>query len=158
MGEDTRHLIPVLQRVGLTVVQSLCTQQDVERSAKEVPNFDAAVFHTDLFPMPPLIIPTIRKLTSGPFIVFETSNTCFDETAFDLIVPPLTPPHLWLAKLRMAILASRYLRAESRLLCTEAANTRLREAALQKESRQELSVKFDMDAFWRGHPNPERRR
>jgi len=44
-----------------------------------------------------------RSQSSAPLILFETSNGPGDEAEFDLVIPPLTPPHEWLAKLAAAI-------------------------------------------------------
>jgi len=44
-----------------------------------------------------------RSQSSAPLVLFEMSNAPSDEADFDLVIPPLTPPHEWLAKLAATI-------------------------------------------------------
>ena len=64
----------------------------MEQAVRTVGSVDAVTFHTDQRPVPPLVVPAARKLTSGPLILFETGNIVCDETAFDFRSPTLTPP------------------------------------------------------------------
>ena len=44
-----------------------------------------------------------RTQSRAPLILFETCNAPGDESDFDLVIPPLTPPQEWLAKIAATI-------------------------------------------------------
>jgi len=64
---------------------------------------DAVVFSTQDEAERKEAITLARSESSAPLILFETSNGPSDEANFDLVIPPLTPPQEWLAKLAATI-------------------------------------------------------
>lgn len=44
-----------------------------------------------------------RTQSSAPLILFDGPNHAGDESDFDLVIPPLTPPQEWLAKIAATI-------------------------------------------------------
>jgi len=70
---------------------------------------------------------------NAPLILFENLN-CDDETNFDLVIPPLTAPELWLQAIAATIERSRMLHANSTAIRERSAWLVEQSSALRQKS------------------------
>ena len=153
VGDDTCSRVRIFERAGLGVIRSRCTVKDIEDAVKGISTIDAAVFHNDHCPIDSEIFPAIHGLISGPLILFETPDIACDESAFDLVIAPLTPPQIWLSEIAAAIHMCRYHVGRSRELCAEAANARMKSHAIRLASSRLRVLPIKLNAIWRGDPD-----
>jgi hypothetical protein len=143
-GVDTCHRLPVLERAGYSVencysVLQLDAVLDSGRPAEAVLMTD----HDGNLPQDAITLTHSRSV--APLVLFRDANCSYAETAFDLVIPSLTPPEQWLEQIASLLEKSRALRAQSELLPS---GTRM----LQQET-----IRLQRDAAeLRGKTRPER--
>jgi len=108
VGEDLCRRIPLMENGGITVHQSERSAAAVAAALNENCGFAAITFEHDTFPLPQGIVPTARRHSAAPFVLFDNPNIiCYGrdhtEDDFDLIIPALTPPFAWLKTLQAVI-------------------------------------------------------
>lgn len=156
-GEDFCQRIPVMEAAGLMVLQSEVSIPAIHIAFDRGDSFSAVVFHCDIVAPPEPAIQEARILSEAPFVFFQNSAVVCDESDFNLVIPPLTPPSIWLQKLIEVIEDSCALREQSsqlRLDCIGARNT---SQALRAASAHNRICPIDPNALWNGETgsNPE---
>ena len=147
IGDDTCRRIPIFKRAGLSVVHAEWTLPSIREALRESTPFDAATFHIDARPIEPLVLPAVRETVHGPLILFDNPSIPYDEDAFDLVIPPLTAPDIWIKRLHVAIEVSRNLRAASLRLREDVENVHRTYVTLRESIAKSLT-KIDPDAPW----------
>ena len=115
-GEDTCHRSSVLEGAGYAVDR--CHTITEFRSLLSSPKPPDAVVITE--EEGAATLEAIAAETSLPVILFAEAEDTYPDSAFDLVIPVLTSPANWLAKIRETIEHSRVLRDESERLCNQA--------------------------------------
>ena len=110
-GLDDCHRLMVLRSAGYTVLDcgSLVQLQVILETADD----PEAVLLSDGDGISPReAFAVARTHSSNPVILFRSTNLAYEEFEFDLVVPCLTPPEVWLSDVdamiekRRALLAS----------------------------------------------------
>ncbi len=101
-GCDECRRVPVLHMAGYAVAD--CPSILKLRSVLQEPGQTSAVLFTGRDEKERKEAVTLARAQScAPLILFETCNAPGDESDFDLVIPPLTPPQEWLAKIAATI-------------------------------------------------------
>jgi hypothetical protein len=105
-GLDNCHRLMVLQSAGYSVddcasLDQLCTSLAAGTGA------EAVLMSDNDEPAPEDVVTVARKHSSAPVILFLSSNRTREDSAFDLVVPNLTPPEIWLRDVNALIAKSR---------------------------------------------------
>lgn len=136
IGADTCHRLPVLESAGYLVHLCLSVLQLQEVFAAEE-QLDAVLISEAGGLKHQEAALLARSRCSAPIVLFRDTQRNFTESAFDLVVPVLEPPDVWLAEVEALIQRSQGLQAQSRQLCEESAVLRQETAVLRAKSRQE---------------------
>lgn len=110
VGDDICQRIPVMERRGFRVIRTQESPQAIGRLLATAPGFAAITFHSDVDPLPEDIVRVARSLSLAPLVLFENPCSCAAQNGFDLVIPVLTSPNIWLDKLAQVIEASRNMR------------------------------------------------
>jgi len=152
VGDDFCMRIPVLEITGLRVLRSGCTEREFRTVLDQTDALVAVTLSDEIDDsrktlLQSGLIETAHDLCTAPLILFRSSNSFCDESKFDLVIPALTPPTLWVPNLLRAIEVSREIREFSQWLCEETESVRAK-------VRTEISraIREDLNAFWRGKP------
>lgn len=148
VGEDLCFRIPVLKRAGLIVCQTPCSVEGVRSAFESHGHFSALMFHADSEPVPAEVLALARSSPS-PLVLFDNPSVDHDEFDFDLIIPTLSPPGLWLQSLHVTMDQSAQLRVQSRALCAESAAVRGESRRLRARALSVLPTPIDVDLAWR---------
>lgn len=148
VGDDFFHRIPVMEKAGLAVVSSEDSISTIQTALGNGIAFSAITFHCDFFLIPPEIVQTARTHSASPLVLFSNPLLNCDESEFDLVIPAMTPPTLWIQKLRELIQASILLRERSVQLRQDCLETRFHSEALRLESGRLCQHPIDADALW----------
>jgi hypothetical protein len=127
-GADSCHRSKVLKEAGYSVEG--CRSISELRAALLSQDAPDAVVITDEGGAVPAEAISVAKDARGPVILFANADEEYPESSFDLVIPILTHPANWLARIHETIEQSRLLQVESRRLCGES-------AALSERSRSE---------------------
>ncbi len=101
-GYDECRRLLVLHMAGYAVDD--CPSIRKLRSVLQEPGQTSAVLFTGQDEKERKEAVTLARAQScAPLILFETCNAPGDESDFDLVIPPLTPPQEWLAKIAATI-------------------------------------------------------
>jgi len=105
-GLDDCHRLMVLRSAGYTVDECRSVLQLREMlETGEVPD---AVLISDCEGVSPLEAVTLaRTFSPNPLILFRSTNLTYEDGGFDLVVPCLTPPAVWLSEVDAVIEKSR---------------------------------------------------
>lgn len=150
VGEDLCQRIPVMETAGFIVLRSETTLPAVQNAFQIGDDFCAVVFHSDIFAPPAPTVREIRNLSEAPLVLFENPAVHCDESDFNLVIPPLTPPSIWLQKLTEVIQSSRELRGRSVLLRRDCNAARTKSEVLRAGSARNRICPIDPDALWNG--------
>lgn len=94
-GNDTCHRLPVLAAAGFAVEHcSSVAQLSGALSAGPEPKAVLLCDHDGRLPEDAIAL--VRTYPAVPLILFRETNHLWDEAAFDLVIPVLTPPPTWL--------------------------------------------------------------
>lgn len=111
-GEDSCHRSMVLQEAGYSV-EGCRSVKEFRAALLSRESADAVVITDETGNLPNEAISVAKTDSLGPVILFPNSMSTYSESSFDLVVPVLTPPAKWLAKIQEKIQESRRLRMES---------------------------------------------
>lgn len=153
VGEDLCQRILVLEKAGFSVLKAEDSIPAIRKTFAGGDTFSAIILQSDFSLLPVEIVRTTRTLSAAPLVLFSNPAIYCDEGEFDLVIPTLTPPSLWIEKLREVIDASMRLRERSVQLRQECEETRTKLEALCAESRRLSVTRIDADAIWRGESN-----
>ncbi len=150
VGNDTCQRIPVMQRAGFIVVQSPESISAIRGVLLGQQALSAVIFHSDYSAPAEPILRESRRLSAAPLVLFQNPTiTCIEES-FDLVIPVLTPPAIWLKKLKEVIEVSRDICEQSRLLRKDCAALRFESRALRAASARNRQLPINPDALWHG--------
>lgn len=149
IGEDVCQRIPVMETAGFAVFQSPCSIPAIHTAFDREEDYSAVVFHTDIAAVPEVAVRETRDLSEAPLVLFQNPTITCDEGEFDLVIPALTPPDIWLEKLRDVIQACREARERSMQLREDCAAVRSMSRALRARSVRNRVAPIDPDALWR---------
>jgi hypothetical protein len=162
-GVDDCHRIKVLEIAGYFVRN--CGSLRQLRATLLEENSAAAVFMSEGDGVPPrAAILIARTHSSAPVVLFKGPCGYCEESEFDLVVPTLTPPEIWLNELNSLVARSKDIRSRSQSLIRQSAELRrLSGGARQKsqDERQRSIVEYARNAEqagadWSGSDiNPE---
>jgi hypothetical protein len=111
-GEDSCHRSMVLQGAGYSV-EGCRSVMEFRAALRSRESADAVVITDETGNLPKEAISAARAGSPAPVILFANSMSTYAESSFDLVVPILTPPAKWLAKIQEKIQESRKLRLGS---------------------------------------------
>jgi hypothetical protein len=100
VGSDICQRIPVLTQAGYQVLRSEDSVQAISSYFADGDRFSAIVFQCDLAAPAESMVHAIRALSTAPFVLFQNPTVDCEDSGFDLAVPVLTPPDIWLKKLK----------------------------------------------------------
>ena len=108
VGDDYCMRIPVLEITGLRVLRSGCTEREFRTVLDQTDALVAVTLSDEIDDsrktlLQSGVIETAHDLCTAPLIFFRSSNSFHDESKFDLVIPALTPPTLWVPNLLRAI-------------------------------------------------------
>ena len=97
-GYDACHRWAVLRLAGFTVNQ--CSSiEDLREQLMDSNSVDALIMVEDIVKVPPETIIVARSYFTGPIVLFEGRYPANHGDAFDLCVPILTGPEVWLPQI-----------------------------------------------------------
>jgi hypothetical protein len=157
VGEDFCMRIPVLENTGLRVLRSRCTAGEFRAALDQADSLAAVTLSDERGDLRETllesgVIETARELCMAPLILFHNPNCACDESNFDLVIPTLTTPTLWLPSILEAIKISRQIRESSQQLCEESEAVRVKVRAEISRAVREGARSIDLDAVWRSKP------
>lgn len=150
IGDDFCRRIPVMETAGFVVYQSEVKIPAIHIAFEREEDYSAVVFHNDIAAIPEDAVQETRSLSEAPFVLFQNPTVASNEEEFDLVIPPLTSPDVWLLKLRELIQASRQAREESIQLRQDCAAARSKSQELRSASARKRVPPMGPDAIWRG--------
>lgn len=119
VGADACHRLVVLERAGFRVQE--CSNIAALREVLESePGPDAVVVTEDNGPFSQQAVAMVQTYSSFPLILFGEPQHSFAESGFDLVVPILSPPDVWLAQVAAVIAHGQTVRIRSILSGTDA--------------------------------------
>lgn len=128
VGDDVCQRIPVLTWAGFDVLCSQNSTSAIRAVLAEKSAFSAILFNCDQAPPAELTLDEVRGLSAAPCVLFENPAVVCKDSDFDLVVPALTPPGVWLEKLTDLI-------HKSRRLCEQAQKLRMDSESVRSQSR-----------------------
>ena len=94
-GPDDCHRLMVLRSAGYAV--DICQSMNQLRNQLEMEAaLDAVILSDGDETSPHEALAIARKHSSNPVILFRSNTKSYEDSGFDLIVPCLTPPEVWL--------------------------------------------------------------
>lgn len=97
-GYDACHRWAVLRLAGFTVHVCESITELRERLMKRA-HVDAVIMVEDIVSIPPEAIAAARSYFNGPLVLFQARSGSAYKDSFDLCVPILSGPSVWLPKL-----------------------------------------------------------
>ena len=101
-GYDACHRWAVLRLAGFTVQPCESIAQLRDRLIKRTPA-DAIIMVEDIVSVPNEAITAAKSYFDGPLVLFESRSFAEHRGAFDLCIPILTSPSVWLEQLEALI-------------------------------------------------------
>lgn len=149
IGEDVCQRIPVIESAGFVVLKCEIALPAIRTAFDHGDNFSAILFHSDISAPPVPTVRETRSLSQAPLILFQNPAIICNETDFNLVIPPLTPPALWLKSLKEAVLASIQGREYSHQLRKDCKEAQAWSRSLRESSARNCRYAIDPDSFWR---------
>jgi hypothetical protein len=94
---DDCHRIGVLKSAGYCVDDCGDSLSRLHAALIGVWETDAVVIAESTGTLPDRVVSLVRSVSVAPLILFQSKYPHYDESEFDLIVQPLTPPDRWLS-------------------------------------------------------------
>ena len=151
IGDDLCRRIPVMETAGFLVYQSEVKILAIDTAFEREEDYSAVVFNNDIAAVPEDAVHKARSLSEAPFVLFQNPTVVSNEGEFDLVIPSLTSPDVWLLKLRELIQASSEIREDSIQLRQDCAAVRSKSQDLRLASARDHIPPIDPDAIWRGN-------
>jgi hypothetical protein len=150
VGEDLCQRIPVLETAGLVVQQTETDIPAIRAAFSHGDTFSAVLFHSDISAPSQSAARETRTLSQAPLVLFQNPAAACDENEFNLVIPPLTPPAVWLQQLCELIEQCRGLRERSGQLRLDCATIRSQSDLLRARPAHNRIGPIDPDALWNG--------
>jgi hypothetical protein len=135
-GEDNCHRSTVLEGAGYSV-EKCHSITEFGRQLRSLPSLDAVVITEQGEGATLEAIEVAKSGSSLPVILFANADDAYADSKFDLVIPVLTSPTNWLAKIAETIERSRVLRDESQRLRNQAIQLRSESAEVRWKSEME---------------------
>ena len=136
-GDDDCYRITVLRRAGYEA-EECHSLSLLESNLIQFPATDAvAIAERDETVDAEKAISLVRSKSTVPLILFQGRNRVIETSAFQLVVPPLTDPGVWLNDLATLIDCSRAVREQSQLIRAKSALLREQSAAARKNAQEQ---------------------
>ena len=157
VGEDICRRVSVLEKVGARVRRTPCSASALSEALSGNAQYSAIAFHEDQEPIPQDVLEAARPCPS-PLILFENPVIPYNPADFDLIIPALAPPIVWLRSIQSTISESRKLLVKSQELRKDVASVRAETVEQRARMHRLLSNPIDLDEIWHldrntGHPS-----
>lgn len=136
VGTDICHRLPVLERAGYQV-DTCISVPELRLALTSIRQLDAVLISEGSEGAHPDAVSLARTYSSAPIVLFRETQLSFAESPFDLVVPILISPQVWLEDIAALIARCRALRADSRALCDKSAELRLQSQAARASSSRE---------------------
>ena len=140
-----------MEAAGFVVFQAKVEISALHSALDREEDYSAVVFQNDIAAVPEEAVEETRSHSEAPIILFQNPTVASNDEEFDLIIPALTPPNVWLQKLRDVIQASRESRKSSRQLSEDCADVRAKSQSLRLKSAHNRVPPIDASALWRGN-------
>lgn len=150
IGDDLCRRILVMETAGFVVFQSEVTIPAIHIAFTRKEDYSAVVFHNDIAAVPEDAVHEARSLSEAPLVLFQNPTVASNEAEFELVIPSLTSPDVWLLRLRDVIEASQESRNRSLQLRRDCKAIRSKSHDLRSTSARSLVPSLDSDAPWRG--------
>ena len=137
-GQDSCHRLTVMKEAGYSV-EGCRSVTELRAALRSQDAPDAVVITDENGSVPVEAIREVKSAARGPVILFANADEEYPESSFDLVIPVLTPPANWLARIQEAIEHSRSLQVESWRLRHEAAAVSERSRSERARSRAEYA-------------------
>ncbi|HEX8712719.1 MAG TPA: hypothetical protein VF730_12655 [Terracidiphilus sp.] len=147
VGDDLCQRIPVLSRAGFTVLRSENSIQAISDAFADGDFFSAILFHSDLAAPAEPAIQTTRSLSTAPLVLFQNPTVLCDDHDFDLVIPALTPPDIWLQNLRELVERAHELCEQARQLRKDCESVRSHSQALRASAARNRAIAIDSDVL-----------
>lgn len=136
LGSDDCLRVPVLRCAGYAI-DDCCSLRQLQ-TALQIPVQAEVVVLTEIEDgVPNKALSMVRAHSTAPVVLFPGRAALFDESDFDLIVPPLTPPETWLTEIAALIQESRAIHMRSQQLAQQSPMLREAPVAARKRFRLE---------------------
>lgn len=136
VGADSCHRLPVLESAGYEV--DTCISVPELREALTSPRqIDAVLISEGTEGAHPEAVQVARSHCSAPIVLFRETQLNFAESPFDLVVPILISPQVWLEDIAALIARCRALRADTQALCQKSAELRRQTEAVRASFNRE---------------------
>ena len=113
LGVDDCYRVPVLRESGFFVEECHSVRQ-LHSTLMRFPQPDAvAIAESDEIEAKEAVFLVRKSDRTAPLVLFQGRNRCFETSGFNLVVPPLTDPLVWLSDLVSLIERHRTLRGQS---------------------------------------------
>lgn len=149
VGEDLCRRIPVMETAGFVVFQSEVKIKAIHVAFDREEDYSAVVFQNDIAAVPEDAVQETRSLSEAPFVLFQNPTVACDGE-FDLVIPALTPPDIWLQKLRDVIQVCREVRERTLKLRKDCADAVSSSRNLRARCASAVVPPIDPNALWRG--------
>lgn len=157
VGDDLCRRIPVMETAGFLVFRSKVEIPAIRTAFNREEDYSAVVFHNDIAAVPEEAVQETRSLSEAPLVLFQNPTVASNDDEFDLVIPALTPPNVWLEKLRELIHTSRETCERSLQLRKDCATLSANSQSFQLRSAHNRVSPIDPDALWRGRDGDGRR-
>lgn len=156
VGNDVCQRIPVLTRAGFAVRRSEDSIQAIRAALTGEDPFSAILFHCDMAPPAETTVHEARSLSDAPLVLFQNPTVLCNDRDFDLVVPVLIPPGIWLKKLKELIEESHRLCEQAHRLHKDCDSVRSQSRSLRASAARNRKVSIDPNAPWQGKSGPPR--
>ena len=139
-GGDDCNRLAVLETAGYRV-ENCRSLPGLVTTLGDGVDTDAVILTEDYGDPSEDFVRAARGSTEAPLILFQSADCRCNELEFDLVIPMLTPPRHWLAKMAATIEKSRAIRAE-RLALAESSKRLRQESEAARESCAKVRQKI----------------
>lgn len=157
IGDDLCRRIPVMETAGFLVFRSKGEIPAIHTAFNREEDYAAVVFHNDIAAVSEDAVQETRSLSEAPLVLFQNPTVASNDSEFDLVIPALTPPNVWLEKLQELIQAFRETCERSVQLRNDCADLRAKSQSLLLKTAHNRVPPIDADALWRGRDGDGRR-
>jgi hypothetical protein len=136
-GIDDLHRIPVLRQAGY-VVEDCLSVRSLHSALIQYPDPDAVAMAESDAMNGNEAISLVRSHSTAPLVLFQGWQMFFEASEFNLVVPRLTHPRVWLVDLADLIERSRAIRSRCQLIREQTVLIREQVRAEVTRSRREM--------------------
>lgn len=136
VGTDSCHRLPVLESAGYEV-DTCISVPELRIALTSVKQLDAVLISEGAEGAHSDAVSVARSHSTAPIVLFRETQLSFAESPFDLVVPILISPQVWLEDIAALIARCRALRANAQALCDQSAELQRQSRAVRASSKRE---------------------